>query len=236
MIELAVGHNGIERFVRRRGAAARGPATRPTAPGPGARRPGRGPAGDCATVDNVPVGPLRLADRHLAGQVCWLLPLALVGVAAVAARAERRWPLDPVHQAALLWAGWALTYAVVYSYAGGIFHAYYLVTMAPPLAALAGVAVMALWSWYRQGGRKALLLPAVLLLTAAWQLFIWYGDLAGIADDRSATGASGSASRWSRACSSRSASCSARLGRRLQRPPPRSWARRRSGSGSARCS
>ena len=27
--------------------------------------------------------------------------------------------------------GWALTYAVVYSLAGGIFHAYYLVTMAP---------------------------------------------------------------------------------------------------------
>ena len=139
MIELAVGHNGMERFVRRRGAAARGPGNATVAPGPAAA-PGARPGGRLRLVDNVPVGPLRLADRHLAGQVSWLLPLALAGVAAVAARAECRWPLDPAHQAALLWPGWALTYAVVYSYAGGIFHAYYLVTMAPPLAALAGVA------------------------------------------------------------------------------------------------
>ncbi len=180
MIELAVGHNGMERFVRRRGAAARGPGNPTVAPGPAAA-PGARPGGRLRLVDNVPVGPLRLADRHLAGQVSWLLPLALASVAAVAARAERRWPLDPAHQAALLWSGWALTYAVVYSYAGGIFHAYYLVTMAPPLAALAGVALMALWSWYRRGGRVALLLPAALLLTAGWQLFIWYGDLAGTA-------------------------------------------------------
>ena len=171
----------------------------------------------------MPVGPLRLADRHLAGQVSWLLPLALAGVAAVAARAERRWPLDPAHQAALLWSGWALTYAVVYSYAGGIFHAYYLVTMAPPLAALAGVGVIALWSWYRRGGRIALLLPAALLLTAGWQLFIWYGDLAG---------AAAPLRDW------RLWLCLAMvagvlepigvllgvLGTRLQRPPPRSWA------------
>ena len=221
MIELAVGHNGMERFVRRRGAAARG--GNPTvAPGPAAA-PGARPGGRLRLVDNVPVGPLRLADRHLAGQVCWLLPLALAGVTAVAARAERRWPLDPVHQAALLWSGWALTYAVVYSYAGGIFHAYYLVTMAPPLAALAGVAVMALWSWYRQGGRKALLLPAALLLTGGWQLFIWYGDLAGTAaplrDWRV----------W--LCLAMVAGVLGPigvllgvLGRRLQRPPPRSWA------------
>src|SRR4029077_18036429 len=125
-------------------------------------------------------GPLRLADRHLAGQVSWLLPLALAGVAARRARRARPWPIDPAHQAVLFWAGWALTYAVVYSYAGGIFHAYYLVTMASPLAALGGIGVMALWSCYRRGGRIALLLPLALLFTAGWQLFIWCGDLAGL--------------------------------------------------------
>jgi 4-amino-4-deoxy-L-arabinose transferase-like glycosyltransferase len=222
MIELAVGHNGMERFVRRRGAAARGPGNPTVAPGPAAA-PGARPGGRLRLVDNVPVGPLRLADRHLAGQVSWLLPLALAGVAAVAARTERRWPLDPALQAALLWTGWALTYAVVYSYAGGIFHAYYLVTMAPPLAALAGVALMALWSWYRRGGHVALLLPVALLLTAGWQLFIWYGDLAGtaaplrdwrlwlcLATVAGVLGAIGGLLGI--------------LGPRLQRPPPRSWA------------
>ncbi|HXJ81435.1 MAG TPA: glycosyltransferase family 39 protein [Candidatus Methylomirabilis sp.] len=178
MLELAVGHNGMERFVRRRGMLARGQGNAPAAaPGqPGA--PATPFGGRLRVVDNVPVGPLRLADRHLAGQFAWLLPLAMAGVAAVAVRGTgRRPPLDLEQQAMVLWSGWALTYAIVYSYAGGIFHAYYLVTMAPPLSALAGMGVTALWSWHRRGGRRALLLPVALLITAAWQLFIWSDDL-----------------------------------------------------------
>jgi 4-amino-4-deoxy-L-arabinose transferase-like glycosyltransferase len=181
MTELAIGHNGMERFVRRRRGAARWPANAASAAAtgtsPGAAAPAQG-GGRLRVVDNVPVGPLRLADRHLAGQFAWVLPLALAGAAAVAAGAKRGWPLDPERQAAVLWTGWALSYAIVFSYAGGIFHAYYLVTMAPPLSALAGVGVVTLWWRYRRGGRAALLLPAALLATAGWQLFIWYGDLA----------------------------------------------------------
>ena len=193
MIELAVGHNGIERFVRRRGMLARPPQAPPqaldnarvVAPDGGgpAGAPAGGPGGAPGGArfrqrDNVPVGPLRLADRHLAGQVGWLLPLALAGAFAGATRVQRSWPLEPDGQALLLWAGWALTYGVVFSYAGGIFHAYYLVTMAPPLAALAGIGVDALWRWYRRGGAMALWLPAAVLLTAAWQVFLWSADLA----------------------------------------------------------
>jgi len=177
MMELAVGHNGMERFVRRRGMFARGQgpavATGPAAPGPPTGLPG----GRRRLVDNVPVGPLRLFDRHLAGQFTWLLPVALIGVGVAWIRTERRWPLDPERQAVVLWFGWALTYAVVYSWAGGIFHAYYLVTMAPPVSALAGIGASWLWSSYRRGERAALALPVALLLTAAWQLFIWSGDL-----------------------------------------------------------
>jgi 4-amino-4-deoxy-L-arabinose transferase-like glycosyltransferase len=221
MIELAVGHNGMERFVRRRGMFARGNAAA-VASGQGGAASGA-PGGRWRQLDNVPVGPLRLADGHLAAQVGWLLPLALFGMAVAVFRIERRWPLDETHQALLLWSGWALSYAVVYSYAGGIFHAYYLVTMAPPLAALAGVGVMVLWSWYRRGGRIALLLPAALLLTAGWQLFIWSGDLARAAEPARdwrvwlclamLAGALGA-----------SAGLLGGLGLRLRRLPARSWA------------
>jgi 4-amino-4-deoxy-L-arabinose transferase-like glycosyltransferase len=178
MMELAVGHNGMERFVRRRGtfAQGQGPALA-LAPGAPGAPPASLPGGRRRQVDNVPVGPLRLADRHLAGQFAWFLPLALIGVGAAWFRTRRRWPIDPERQDAALWFGWALTYAVVYSLAGGIFHAYYLVTMAPPLSALAGIGASWLGSSYRRGAPAAMALPVALLLTSAWQLFIWYGDL-----------------------------------------------------------
>ncbi len=169
MVELAFGHNAVGRFVRvgsspRAASAAAPPAVTPTM---GARNPYAG------LFVRAPVGPLRLADGQLAGQVLWLLPLAAAGVAAGAFHAARRRPpLAPAHLALILWAGWALTYGAIYSYAGGIFHFYYLSTMAPPLAALAGIGVAGLWGFYLQGGRRALLLPAALLVTAAWQAHV----------------------------------------------------------------
>ncbi|HEU5194114.1 MAG TPA: glycosyltransferase family 39 protein, partial [Methylomirabilota bacterium] len=154
MVELAVGHNAIGRFVRAGGAPRVASAAAPApAAGSGPRSPYAG------LFVRAPVGPLRLADGQLAGQALWLLPLALMGLVAGSFHARhRRPPLAPAHLALILWLGWALTYAVIYSWAGGIFHLYYLSTMAPPLAALAGVGVAGLWGFYLQGGRRALLL------------------------------------------------------------------------------
>src|SRR5207248_5277609 len=75
----------------------------------------------------------------------------------------------------LLWTGWALIYGIVFSAAGGLFHAYYLVLLAPALAALAGIGMAALWSLYRQGGTPALALPGALMASAVWQAYILDG-------------------------------------------------------------
>jgi 4-amino-4-deoxy-L-arabinose transferase-like glycosyltransferase len=140
MLELIVVHNGIERFD-------------PTS------LPNIGLLAYVKLYDKVPVGPFRLATPMLAGQVGWLAPLALLGVLAWRRRDGGAAPLA-------LWGIWALTYGIVYSVAGGIFHAYYLSTMAPPLAALAGVACVDLWR--RGPGWLALGLAA----TAAWQAYL----------------------------------------------------------------
>jgi 4-amino-4-deoxy-L-arabinose transferase-like glycosyltransferase len=179
MMELAVGHNALGRFVRapRPGSALASPRplstqateARAVAADGGASR-ARSPWAGLFVL--APVGPLRLADGPLAAQVLWLLPLAAAGLLLGARGTRWRPRLHPMRQALLLWAGWALTYAVVYSYAGGIFHFYYLATMAPPLAALAGIGVVALWRRHREGGWRAALLPAALLLTAAWQAHV----------------------------------------------------------------
>ncbi len=121
----------------------------------------------------VPIGPLRLANPLLADQIGWLYPLALF--AAIAGLWRRRpLPLVPQDSALALWGSWALVYGVVLSFAGGIFHAYYLAAMAPPVCALAAIGVLRLWSDYRAGGR-ALALPCALLIVVAWEAYISYG-------------------------------------------------------------
>jgi 4-amino-4-deoxy-L-arabinose transferase-like glycosyltransferase len=147
MLELIVGHNGIERFVRNR------PDARPTT----ATAPAQTQTFRALAYDAVPVGPLRLAAPMLAGQFAWALPLALLG--AVLAWRRRR-----AHVALL--AGWALTYGIVYSAAGGIFHIYYLATLAPPLAALAAIGGVELW---RRGAAPLALGVAA---TALWQAYL----------------------------------------------------------------
>jgi 4-amino-4-deoxy-L-arabinose transferase-like glycosyltransferase len=164
MVELVVGHNGIERFARlsrrtpRPQLATEPSVARPTPPAPATR---------LRLSDTVPVGPLRLADRHLAGQFAWLLPLAAIGAAFAARRTRLAWPLAPAHASLLLYGGWTLTYGVVFSAAGGIFHAYYLAVLGPPVAALAAIGLVSVWSAAQRWA-----LPLALVATAAWQAYI----------------------------------------------------------------
>ena len=51
-------------------------------------------------------------------------------------------------------------------------HLYYLATIAPSLAALAGIGVIGLWDRYVQKGWFGTLLPVSLVLTAIWQFHI----------------------------------------------------------------
>lgn len=165
MLELVVGHNGIGRFVSR----VKPPAM--TAPAPGA--PEVAPRSVVSRLFvRTPAGPFRLADAHLVAQVGWLFPLAVMALLIGAFQNKFRRPVAPTHLALLFWFCWLVIYGVVYSYAGGIMHYYYLTTMAPALAALAGIGVVGMWGYFRQKGWRAVLLPATLLLTAAWEFHI----------------------------------------------------------------
>jgi 4-amino-4-deoxy-L-arabinose transferase-like glycosyltransferase len=152
----------------------------PPRPGAG-NAPGRGPGGarGGAMFGEAVAGLWRLATPRYVGQVTWLFPLAFIGVFAALFQGRWSWTLSPEHQSLLLWLGWLATYGVTFSFAGGLFHAYYLVMLAPPLAALAGIGLVALWQGYRRGGLRSLFLPLAVLLTAAWQALAWldYPDL-----------------------------------------------------------
>ena len=169
MLELAAGHNGVGRFFR--------VATTPLAVAGETGRSAATP--DTATRNRwsrifvrAPVGPLRLADGQLAAQVGWLVPLAVAGLVARGFHDGWRRPLGPPQLALLLWSGWLVTYAAIYSSLAGIFHFYYLSALAPPLAALSAVGAVTSWRAHVGPGARAALLPVTVLLTTAWQAYI----------------------------------------------------------------
>ncbi|MBV9455810.1 MAG: glycosyltransferase family 39 protein [Rubrobacter sp.] len=149
-------------------------------------------------------GPFRLLNGQLAGQIGWLLPLAIVGL--LVASWQNR-PLPPINQqlqglplwrrwflkvvsffknlpqlsldrrqgALVLWGMWFLTQVVFFSVAGR-FGRYYLVMLAPAIAALVGAGVVALWKDYRSVGWRGWLLPLTLLSIATLHAYIILAD------------------------------------------------------------
>jgi len=117
-------------------------------------------------------GPLRLVNRQLSGQIGWLLPLAIVGLAV--ASWQRRPSLrlfNRQQQALVLWGTWFMTLVVFFSVAGD-WDAYYLAMLAPAVAALVGAGVVAQWDDYRSRGWRGWLLPLTLVGVASLQLHI----------------------------------------------------------------
>ncbi|RME75968.1 MAG: hypothetical protein D6784_06835 [Chloroflexi bacterium] len=197
VMELIVGHNGFNRLWGG-GARGRGGAGSPPPPPPAADRdappnqssfspPGNGqqpPADSRPAFDSNHQPPprpggnpetgepglLRLFTRPLATEASWLLPLALLGLPLVTAVIGWRWPPDDRYLALILWGGWLITEVVFFSVAR-FFHAYYLIMLGPPLAALVGAAAWAIWQIFQRRFRFGWLVLVLLAgTTLAFQL------------------------------------------------------------------
>lgn len=118
-------------------------------------------------------GPGRLFDASLGGQIAWLLPLALATViGAIVVWARTRGGTPQQRAGWLLWGGWLVVAGLVFSFAGGIFHRYYTVELAPAIAALSAVGLSTCWGWYRAGRTAGLLLPLAILGSGAFAVVL----------------------------------------------------------------
>ena len=125
-------------------------------------------------------GVLRLFQTELSGQASWLLPAVLLGCIALFAGLRRR-NITMKHKEAAFWLIWLLPVAAFFSVAG-FFHQYYLIMLAPPVAALTGAGFVAMWQAYRErNGWQAWLLPLAVLLTTnfGWYIMQVYDDTIG---------------------------------------------------------
>ena len=89
-------------------------------------------------------GSLRLFTQPLVGEASWLLPFVLGGLVILLIALWKR-PLDDRHVGLILWAVWLLPEAIYFTYSTGLMHAYYLIMLGAPLAALAGMTGWAAW-------------------------------------------------------------------------------------------
>ena len=128
ILQLTIGYNGLGRLT--------GDET-------GSVGPGGGGGGQGASFGGA-TGIFRLFHAEFGGQISWLLPAALISLAAMAWVSRRAARTDRTRAAALLWGGWVLVTGLVFSYMNGIIHPYYMVALAPGIAALTGIGAMAL--------------------------------------------------------------------------------------------
>jgi len=197
-ISLALGYNGISRLIGhlgfggqtntgarntngnggtvpqpQQGTGQRPPqgTTQQQSPQGTRQQPPQGGGGAGGAFNTGTPGPLRLFNEPLAGQTAWLLPLALLGILAVAWQRRPRLQHDWQQQSLVLWGMWLLTMGIFFSVAG-FFHQYYMTEMAPAIAALFGIGLVTMWQDYQRSGWRGWLLPLALIATALEQIHI----------------------------------------------------------------
>lgn len=128
-------------------------------------------------------GPLRIFQSDLGPQIAWLLPFALFGLVGGFVfyhDKKRKWYyLSQQQKQMLLWTSWLVPVYGFFSIAS-FFHPYYMIMLAPAIAALVGIGGCVMIQMNRTLTRtdwKFYLLPLAILATAglqAWYVYSYY--------------------------------------------------------------
>ena len=152
ILELTLGYNGFGRLT--------GDETGSVGGGGGGGNPG-GMWGQ--------TGITRMFDGVMGGQIAWLLPAALVCVVVGLWVTRRRVRTDRTRAAVIVWGGWLIVTALVFSFMQGIFHEYYTVALAPAIAVMVGIGADLMWR--RRGHWQArIAMSATTVMTAWWSV------------------------------------------------------------------
>ena len=155
ILELALGYNGLGRIFGGEGN-----------PGGGGGMGGNGNTGFGGAS-----GIGRMFGAAFGTEISWLLPTALVGLVAGLWFTRRAPRTDRTRAALLLWGGWLVVTALVFSFMSGIIHPYYSVALAPAIAAGAAISARELWRG-RSHPPVRYVLAGMMAVTGVWTFIL----------------------------------------------------------------
>jgi 4-amino-4-deoxy-L-arabinose transferase-like glycosyltransferase len=167
-MNLVLGYNGFARVLGKNHMGF-GPPDNVVGSAAGAQLSPGGHHGFGA-FGNQSEGLPRLFSGEFGFEIGWLVPAALLATVLVVLCRGRAPRTDLTRAAAILFGGWLIVDGLVLSFMHGSIHAYYCLSIAPPVAAMFAIGVQELWrcreKWlYRIG------LATLLAGTGVWS---WY--------------------------------------------------------------
>ena len=151
---LIFGYNGLGRLLGGRG---------------GGGGPGGGPGG---TGFGGQTGIFRIFNNDFGPNIAWLLVLALAGGGLMLWILRKTPRTNRGRATVIFWMLWLLIHIVIFSMTSGVIHPYYVVVMAPAVAALVGISLPFLWGAYTRRKPYAWLLPLLVGVTAVTTVII----------------------------------------------------------------
>jgi 4-amino-4-deoxy-L-arabinose transferase-like glycosyltransferase len=152
LLELALGYNGLGRIF-----------------GGDGNMSGGAMGGNTGFGGSTGLG--RMFGAAFGTEVSWLLPAALIALGAGLWFTRGLARTDRTRAALLLWGGWLVVTALVFSFMSGIVHPYYSVALTPAIAALVGIGGVQLWRG-RANRPAAVAMAAMVAVTAVWSAIL----------------------------------------------------------------
>lgn len=118
-------------------------------------------------------GLFRFFQAPLGAEMSWLLPFALFSLVVIALQSKIKLPVESgAHLGLLLWGGWLMTCVVFFSAVSGIFHAYYVVMLAPALGAVVGGGFGYLWQRRSENAASGWWLTLAVAATVVFEMYL----------------------------------------------------------------
>ncbi|WP_082368782.1 glycosyltransferase family 39 protein [Arthrobacter sp. ERGS1:01] len=162
--DLALGYNGLGRIL---GGSGNG--------GGGGAGAGGGLGGGGNTGFGGATGILRMFGSSFGAEVSWLLPAALIALVAGLWFTRRAPRTSQVRASLILWGGWLVVTALTFSFMEGTIHPYYVVALAPAVAALVGIGAVELWRG-REHAPARVVLAVLVAGSAIWSAVLLARD------------------------------------------------------------